>query len=196
MKSRGQILIILAFLIPIGLLIIAVAIDVGRLYRERAQAERAAQSAANAGVSALAEELATLAVARYQEAVSTPSATPDPAITAEPTQIATPTPPIQELTGWLRDDDRAALAWDPIRSRVIEVAEDYASLNDLDPERENIQALEITYPQTGFDPYDQDHTTLRLSVRVRGRSLMLLAGLVGREYVDFSVEAASELGIR
>jgi hypothetical protein len=196
MRSRGQILIILAFLIPIALLIIGVAIDVGRLYRQRAQVERAAQSAANAGVSALAEEMATLAFARYEDALSTPSATPDPLATPEPTPEGNSTPPSQDLPGWLQDEDRAALTVDPIRSRVIEVVELYASLNELDTEAESIQTLEIIYPQLGFNAYNPGLASLRLSVRVRGRSLMLLAGLVGREYVDFSVEAASQLQIR
>jgi hypothetical protein len=196
MKRRGQILIIVAVLVPVALLLLAVAIDMGRMYQERGQMRRAAQSASDAGASALAEAIATLAFERYQEIQATPSPTPDPLATPSPTAEVTPTPPLDRAGAWLQDEDREALTQDPIRGRVLEVAEEFARLNGLDPEGADITEFEVRYPQLGFNPYDSSHGVLRLSVRARGRSLMLLAGLVGREYVEFTVEAASEVRVR
>jgi hypothetical protein len=196
MRGRGQILIIVALLIPVALLILAVAIDVGRLHRERNQMRRAAQAASDAGVSALAEEMATLGYERYRETIRTPSPTPDPLATPGPTSAVTPTPFPDQAVAWLQDEDREALTTDPIRSRVINVTQEFARLNGLHPDDPSIQEFEILYPQPEFNPYNLEQDLLRLSVRVRGRSLMLLAGLVGREYVEFSVEAASQMQVR
>lgn len=157
---------------------------------------RAAQAASDAGVSALAEEMATLAFERHQEAMATPSPTPDPLATPIPTLEMTSTPPPDDVAAWLQDEDREALTKDPIRSRVISVAEEFARLNGLDPADANIQEFEVRYPQPGFNPYDPAQGMLRLSVHARSRSLMLLAGLVGREYLEFTVEAASQVGVR
>ncbi len=196
MRRRGQILIIVAVLVPVALLFLAVAIDIARLYQERAQMRRAAQAASDAGASALAEEMATLASKRYEGAMMTPSSTPSPLATPNPTAELTPTPPLDQPAAWLQDEDREALTQDPIQGRVVGVAEEFARLNGLDPEDPEVTVFEVRYPQPGFNPFDPDQDMLRLSVRARGRSLMLLAGLVGREYVEFTVEAASQVRVR
>ena len=82
---------IVAVLLVVALLLLAVVVDAGRLYIERARLKRAAQAAADAGIGVAAEHMVTLAVARQtQVAMSS---------TASPPLTATPTPPPQRNCG-------------------------------------------------------------------------------------------------
>jgi hypothetical protein len=188
MSRRGQIIIIIAVLIPVVLLLLAVAVDAGRLYIESAQLERALQSGADAGISLVAEQMVTLAVARQTETASTPS--------PELPLVATPMPSPDDVVAWLTDDDRARLVSPAMRATAQAEALAYAARNGIDATNPDILEIAAVYPQSGFNPYDDGVATLRLELIARRRATILLAGLLGSEFAELSGEAISELRIR
>jgi hypothetical protein len=91
MKPHGQVIAIVAFLLMVLLLLLAVAVDGGRLYIERARAARTVQSAADAGIGLVGEEMVTLAVPRQTAAAVKPACVPDAGFgTPEASCTATP----------------------------------------------------------------------------------------------------------
>jgi hypothetical protein len=185
MNKRGQILIIVAVFIPITLLLLAVAIDGGRLFIERGRVQRAAQSGADAGISVVAEKMVTLAVARQTVFASTPSPTGFANMTA--------TPPPSDVQAWLTDDDRATLVAPEIQSTAAAEARQYASRNGYSIDDPQTLLVEVTYPQQGYSPYDSSLDTLSLFVKIRLRTTVLLAGLLGDTLIDLESEAQSEI---
>jgi hypothetical protein len=188
MRRNGQVVLIVAVLIPVLLLFLAVAVDAGRLYIETARLERALQAGADAGISLAAEQMVTLVVARQTEMAGTP--TPD---SAHP---GTPLPSPDDLHAWLTDDDRATLVSPANRAAVQAEALAYAARNGIDASDPEIIAITVIYPQSGFDPHNDDIPSLRLEMNARRRATILLAGLLGREFTELSGEAMSELRIR
>lgn len=188
MSDRGQVVLIVAVLIPVVLLFLAVAVDAGRLYIEKARLERALQSGADAGMSLAAEQMVTLVVARQTDIASTP--TPDSPLPG------TPLPSPDDLYAWLTDDDRATLVSPANRAAVQAEALEYAARNGVDSSDPEILEIAVIYPQGGFDPYNEGITSLRLELNARRRMTILLAGLLGREFTELSGEAMSELRIR
>jgi hypothetical protein len=182
-NRRGQVVVIIAVLIPIVLLLLAVAIDSGRLYAERARLERALQSGADAGMSVVAEHMLTLAIARQTEFALTPS--PE-----------TPFPPPEDIEAWLMDDDRATLVGASIRATAQAEALRYAEFNGIDTSAPGILEVQVIYPQDGYDAYNDSIFSLRLEMRARLRAQILLAGLLGREFVELPSGALSELRVR
>jgi hypothetical protein len=185
MRTRGQILIIVAFLIPIALVLLAVAADGGRIFIERGRVQRAAQSGADAGISVVAEQMVTLAVARQTVFASTPSPTGLASMTA--------TPPPSDVQAWLTDEDRATLVAPDIQSAAAAEARQYASRNGYSMGDPQTLSVEITFPQPGYDPYDNSLDTLSLFVKIRRRTTVLLAGLLGDALIDLESEAQSEI---
>ncbi len=187
-SRRGQVVVLIAVLIPIALLLLAVAVDAGRLYAERGQLERALQAGSDAGISVVAEQMVTLAVARQTAMADGP--------TPEPPETATPTPPLDDVVAWLTDDDRAALVSESMRATALAEALDYAARNGIDISNPEILEVEVTYPQAGFDPSNESSITLRVKLVAKQRARMLLAGLLGREFVELTGEAISEIRVR
>jgi hypothetical protein len=188
MSRRGQVIVIVAVLIPVLLLLLAVAVDAGRLYIETARLEHALQAGADAGMSLAAEQIVTLVVARQTEMAGTP--TPDSPL------LRTPLPSPDDLYAWLTDDDRATLVSPANRVAVREEALAYAARNGIDSSDPEILEITVIYPQSGFDPRNNDIPSLRLEMNVRRRATILLAGLLGRDFTELSGEAMSELRIR
>lgn len=185
MNRRGQILIIVAILISVTLMLLAVAIDGGRLIIERARMKRAAQAAADAGISIIAEQMVTLAVAQQTKMASTPSPTPPGAMTSTPSPL--------QVHRWLSDEARSTLVSPPIQTMAAEVALDYARVNGLDASDQDTLEINIVYPQPDYSPDDPGIQTLRLLVSVRRRATILLAGLLDRDFVDLTAEGLSEI---
>jgi hypothetical protein len=185
MRKRGQILIVVAILISVTLLLLAVAVDAGRLYIERARMKRAAQAAADAGISVVAEEMVTLAVAR--QTVMAGTSTPTPPATV------TPTPPLGEVQGWLTDEDRATLVSDPIQEKAEAAALAFAHVNGLSISDPDMLEMKVVYPQPGYAPDNPAIRTLRMLMSVRRRATILLAGLLGQDFIDLSVQGLSEV---
>ena len=185
MRKRGQVLIIVAILISVTLLLLAVAVDAGRLYIERARMKRAAQSAADAGVSVVAEEMVTLAVARQTVMAGTPTPTPPATVT--------PTPLLDQVQRWLTDEDRATLVSDPIQAKAEAAALAFAHVNGLSISDPDTLEMKLVYPQPGYAPDNPAIQTLRVLMIVRRRATILLAGLLGQDFVDLSAEGLSEV---
>ncbi|MGD2162041.1 MAG: pilus assembly protein TadG-related protein [Anaerolineales bacterium] len=185
MRKRGQILIIVAVLIPVTLLLLAVAVDSGRIFIERGRVQRAAQSGADAGISVVAERMVTLAVARQTVFASTPS----------PTGLATmtATPPPSDVQAWLTDDDRATLVAPEVQATAAAEARIYASQNGYDVGDPQTLLVEVTFPQPGYDPYDRGVDSLNLFVKIHRRTTVLLAGLLGESLINLESEAQSEI---
>ncbi|MBM3120975.1 MAG: hypothetical protein FJZ97_02155 [Chloroflexi bacterium] len=174
MKPRGQMLIVVAILLLVVLIILAIAIDGGRLLAERARLRRAAQAAADAGTGLVAEAMVTQATARQTQAAALP--------TCAPTGPCTPTPELNDVPGWLTDEDRAALVAPPMQTQVAAEAIQYAQYNGF-PE------AEVSYPQ-GYDPRAP---VVRVWVTLRRRATILLAGLLGEEWVDLAEPGLSQI---
>jgi hypothetical protein len=185
MKSRGQVLILVAVLIPIGLLLLAIAVDAGRIFIERTRLQRSAQAAADAGISVVAEQMVTLAVARQTQLASTPSPTPPGTMTA------TPLP--GEIQAWLTNEDRQALSSNPLRGTAEAEARAFAIHNGADPDRPEIKAFEIQFPQPGYDPEDTGIRTLRFIVNIERELTVLLAGLLGESFIQIDAVGQSEI---
>ncbi len=185
MSKRGQILIIIAFLIPVLLLFLAVAVDAGRLFIERGRMKRAAQGAADAGISVIAEQMVTQVVARQTIQASTPSPTPPSLMTA--------TPALGDLQAWLTDEDRATLVSPPIQTAAGAEARLFASANGFNIADPQTLAVEFQFPQDGFDPADEGIKTLRFRVSIERREVVLLAGLLNQSFVHLEVDGLSEI---
>ncbi len=185
MIKRGQVLILIAVLIPIVLLFLAVAVDAGRIFIERASLKRSAQAAADAGISVVAEQMVTLAVARQTAMAGTPSPTPPGTMTS------TPLP--GDIQGWLQDGDRKALVNEPLRSTAIAEAQQYARINGIDPASPEILQLDVRFPQSGYDHGDSSIRVLRFWVVVKRTTPILLAGLLGESFIHIEVSGQSEI---
>lgn len=183
MRNRGQILIVVAILIGVALMLLAVAVDGGRLYIQRTRMQRAAQAAANAGVAVAGEQMATLAVPHMTQAAAQPPCTPDAGF-GTPFAACTATPPPPQIVSWLTDEDRASLAAPLMQTQVAAEALEYLSRNGMD------EALpEVEYP-FAYSPTD---AVLRLMIRLRQQVTVLLAGLLQRDLVDLSAEGLSQI---
>jgi hypothetical protein len=182
---RGQVLILIAVLIPVVLLFLAVAVDAGRIFIERARLQRSAQAAADAGISVVGEHMVTLAVARQTVMAGTPSPTPPGTMTA------TPLP--GDIQSWLQDEDRLSLISDPLRGTAVAEALLFAQHNHIDLTSPNILRLEVKYPQPGYDPGDPGTRVLRFLVEVEQSTMVLLVGLLGDSFINIEAMGQSEI---
>lgn len=188
MKNRGQVIVIVAFLIMVGLFLLALLVDGGRLYLLRGRAQRSAQAAADAGMGLVAEHMVTLAVPRQTQAASLSSCLPDGDF-GDSGASCTATPEPAAIAHWLTDEDRQALAEPEAQATVEALALEYANRNDFSSSDPTVLELEADYPYQ----YQPEAETVRLRVLIRQRAVVLLAGLLGRDFVDLPVEAVSEL---
>lgn len=188
MRPGGQVIVIVAVALMVFLLLLAVAVDAGRLYIERGVLDRSAQSAADAGLGWVSDQMVTRAVIRQTEAALQPPCVPDGGFgSTSATCTATPQP--AEVPHWLNDEDRATLVSADYQSTAEAVAADYARRNGLDRSGPGVEALEFEYPYN----YSATAPTLQFMVRVQRRVVILLAGLLGRTSVDVPGRGLSEL---
>jgi len=180
--KKGQILLLFAFFLPIVLMLLAAVIELGRVWVYRVRLQRGAQAAVDAGISAAAEQIATLAIAAQTR-------------TACPTMSST-CPERGDLASWLDNAARATLTASDMQATVLAVAEDICELNQLSSGEAGIGSLLWTYPQVDFRPDDDSVTSLRLSLTMKGRVDILLGGWLGMEEVVVPVNAAAEIPCR
>ena len=183
MRKSGQVLIFFAILLPVLLILLALAVDAGRLYIERDRMKRSAQSAADAGISLVAEQMVTQVVLHQTE---TAMSFPVPPETSE-----TPTPRGDHITTWLTDEDRSTLVAPPIQTASAQQALEYARLNGFDLIHPDVRCIEIRYPQIGYLPEDPSQQELQFQVTFCRETTVLLAGLLGERFVDLRVHAIS-----
>ena len=174
MKPHGQILVVIALLMMVVLMLLAVAVDGGRLMIERTRLRRAAQAAADAGIGVVAEQMVIQAAARQTQAALLP--------TCAPAGPCTPTPAINNVPGWLTDEDRATLVAPPMQTQVASEAKQYAQRNEF-------AEAEVGYPES----YDPASPVVRIMVALRRRATILLAGLLGEEWVDLVEQGLSQV---
>jgi hypothetical protein len=86
------------------------------------------------------------------------------------------------VPGWLTDEDRAALVAPPMQTQAAAEAIQYAQYNGF------LQA-EVSYPQA----YDSGAPVVRIKVTLRRRATILLAGLLGQEWVDLVEPGLSQV---
>ncbi len=177
MRAKGQVVVIVAIALTAILGLLAVAVDGGRLYIQRNRLNRRAQSAADAGIGWVAEQMVTLAVPRQTEAAGMAPCVPDGDF-GESGARCTATPRPAEIPHWLNDDDRATLVSPQAQATVEAVGREYAARNGLVSTAPEIEALAFTYPYA----YDPDGPTLSLRSTVRQRARVLLVGLLGTEF--------------
>lgn len=185
MKPRGQVLIIVAFLIPIGLLLVAIAIDAGRIFIERGKMQRAAGAAANAGISVVSDRMVTQAVARQTQASLAALATDIP--------MRTPTPSLSDPVAWLTDEDRVELVSSAMQSEASNEVMLFLEKNGYSPTEIDSLEVEIEYPQPGYDPYAPQISVLSMRVQVGRRLAVLLAGLLNEDWVSLKAGAWSQI---
>ncbi|MFP3852711.1 MAG: pilus assembly protein TadG-related protein [Anaerolineales bacterium] len=188
MKPRGQVILIVAFLIMVGLFLLALMVDGGRLYLRRSEAQRAAQAAADAGIGLVAEQMVTLAVPRQTEAAARPACVPDGDY-GDTGGMCTATPEPADVAHWLIDEDRQTLVEPLAQSTVEALALNYSELNGFVSTDPQILDLQAQFPHD----YQLEDDNLRLRVLIRRRVVVLLAGILGRDYVDLPAEAFSEV---
>lgn len=191
MRSRGQVLVIVAVLLMVGMLLLALAVDAGRLYVEQGQLERSAQAAADAGIGWVAEQMVTQAIPRQTAAAGAPSCVIDGEFGSS-SASCTATPPPERVPLWLADDDRATLAAPAVQLTAQTIAGSYAASNGLDGADPSIEQLEVIYPYADGPSAD----SLAMLVRVRQRAVILLAGLLSDRYVHLTAESVSEISLR
>lgn len=191
MSKRGQVLVIVAVLLMVGMLLLALVVDAGSLYVEQDALDRSAQAAADAGIGWVAEQMVTQAIPRQTAAAALPACVPDGEYGSTGASCtATPSP--EHISYWLTDDDRATLVAPGIQLTAQSVASGYAARNGLVLSDPDVESLVVRYPQ---DP-DPQAESLALSVRVRRRAVVLLAGLLSESYVHLSAEGLSEIPLR
>lgn len=188
MRAYGQVLVIVAVTLMVGLFLLALAVDGGRLYLERARLARSAQAAADAGSGWVAERMVTQVVSRQTEAASLP-----PCLIygdfGDEHASCTATPEADSIQHWLTEEDRATLTAPGARATVEAIALEYARRNGLRAEDPRVTELVVDYPY-GYDP---KRKRLQVWVEVSRRTTILLAGLLGENFVELRAEAVSEI---
>lgn len=188
MRSRGQVLVIVAVALTVGMFVLALAVDGGRVYLERSDLRRAAQVSADAGVSWVSEQMVTLAVPRQTEAALHAPCLADGEYGSEGGSC-TATPEPADIEHWLTDDDRATLIAPEIKATARAVAGEYAARNGIRSADPTVTEFRIEYP---FN-YDPEGSTLQMWVSLRRRTTILLAGLLGETFVELPAEGLSEV---
>lgn len=188
MKAAGQILLILAVVLMVGLFVLALAVDGGRLYLERARMSRSAQAAADAGSSWVAEQMVTQVVPHQTQAAGLP-----PCLVfgefGDPAASCTATPAVDAIPRWLTDSDRATLTASGAQATVEAVALQYAELNDLRVEDPSVVELRVEYPHE----YDPQGESIQVWVGVVRRTKILLVGLLGEDFAEVRAETISRI---
>jgi len=182
---RGQVLVIVAFFLPLALLLLAVMLDAGRIYIEQGRMRQAAAAAAHAGIGTVADQIVAHAALRQTQAA--PLTTSGPG-TPEPSP-----PPAGDPLAWLTDEDRADLVAAWMCAEVRAEALRYLELNGIEPGGPDLVQIEIEYPQPGFDPNAEWITVLSMRVRLERELPVLLAGLLNEEWVTVHAEAISQI---
>ncbi|OGO46505.1 MAG: hypothetical protein A2Z30_03255 [Chloroflexi bacterium RBG_16_64_43] len=191
LRARGQAVILVAVALIGLLMLLAWVVDSGRLFAERQRLTRAVEGAAKAGMVVVADRMVTQVVARQTEAALRPPCAPDGAF-GSPGGICTATPSPQHLTSWLTDLDRADLVSPAMQTPVAQAVEEYAARNGIDPSSATMAELEVHYPSD----YHLGDRRLTLRAVARHMFTLLLAGLLGQERAEITVETLQSLDQR
>ncbi len=170
-RTRGQVLVMVVFLIMGILLMFALIVEVGRLTQTHAQLQGVADSAAKAGMMTVADRMVTLAAAQQTKAAESPC-TPDAGY-GTPAATCTATPPPENVPAWLDDGDRATLVAPPMQTQVAQAVRRQMQRN-LPAEHSEVQ-VKVLYPYH-YNPLAKD---LHLWVQLQQPMSWLLAPWLG-----------------
>jgi hypothetical protein len=187
-QRRGQVVVLVAILVPVVLLLLAVSIDAGRMYICQAELRQAAQAGADAGMGWVAEQMVTMAVGRQTEAAAGPPCVADGPF-GDPFAGCTATPYPHQIPYWLTDEDRAALVSPAAQAVVGALAREYAARNGLEEGDPDVVEFVVYYP----DVYDPLASDLRIRILARKRMTILLAGILGESFAE--VRADVQAGV-
>ena len=190
-QARGQAVILVAVALIGLLMLLAWVVDSGRLFAERQRLARAVEGAAKAGLVVVADRMVTQAVARQTEAALRPPCIADGEF-GSLVGICTATPSPQDVASWLTDLDRTELISPAMQTPVAQAVEDYAARNGIEPSSSGVDELEVHFP------HDHNFGDRRLTLRVVARRVftVLLAGLLGQERAEITVETLQFLDQR
>lgn len=179
---------IVAIVLTGVLTLLALAVDGGRLYIERNQLDRAAQSASDAGIGWVGEQMVTLSVSRQTEAAVRPACLPDGAF-GDVGASCTATPQPNEISHWLNDDDRATLVGPEIQQTAEAVAREYAARNGVNSSSRASEDMEFVYPYA----YDPKAPTLAFRTTLRRQVTVLLVGLLATRFAHVQGVGQAEI---
>lgn len=187
MTTRGQMIVAVAIMILIAVVLLAVMVDSGRIFSERVRLDRSAQSAADAGIAWVAEQMVTQAVPRQTAAADRDPCYPDSEF-GQTSGACTETPHPDEISHWLSDEDRSTLVAPPARATARAISLEYAQLNGFDPSAPEDTA-EVIYPYM----YDPEGSVLRLLVRIAHQLPGLWRGPRDTGLLELSGDGLSEI---
>src|SRR3990172_2532978 len=190
-QARGQAVILVAVALIGLLMLLAWVVDSGRLFAERQRLARAVEGAAKAGLVVVADRMVTQAGARQTEAALRPPCAPD-GVFGNLGGICTATPSPQDVASWLTDLDRTELISPAMQTPLAHAVEDYAARNGIDPSSTAVAELEVHYPYS----FHLGDRSLTLRAVARHVFTVLLAGLLGQERAEITVETLQSLDQR
>ena len=183
----GQVIVIVAVLLLLGLFLLALIIDGSILIMERQHMKRAADAAGKAGMMVAADRMVTqVAAAQTVSASQTPSPTPD---SPSATVGESPLPSPDDFYPWLSDDHRATLVSPPLQTMVVShIYQHLERVNSdyLDP---GYCELEVEYPYH----YHPEQQQLQLSIQMRRNVSLIFGGLLGSNKGMIHVESRQSL---
>lgn len=188
MKPRGQMIVVVAVGLLAAVILLAVMVDSGQVFVERARLERAAQAAADAGIGVVAEMMVTQVVPRLTQSAARSPCVPDGDY-GDPGGTCTATPFPDQIEHWLTDEDRATLTAPSAYATAMAEVKSYASLNGVNPSAPDVRELQVVYP---YD-YDPQGVTLSLWVRIVGLQPVLMSSLLNAQELELPAEALSEI---
>jgi hypothetical protein len=80
-----------------------------------------------------------------------------------------------------------------VQAKAEAAALAFAHINGLSISDPDTLEMKVVYPQPGYAPDNPAIQTLRVLMIVRRRATILLAGLLGQDFVDLSAEGLSEV---
>jgi type II secretory pathway pseudopilin PulG len=170
--ERGQVIIIVGFLLVVILLLFAVLIDGARLFVEQQEINRALDAAGKAALIVVGDHMVTQVVEAQTAAASiTPSATPSGGI---PGPTPTETPAADDLYAWLTDEHRQTLVAPPMQTVVATHVLGSLGENSLGLDNPNVIDIGISYP----DNYHPDDQTLGIRLDLDRRVVIIFGKIL------------------
>jgi hypothetical protein len=187
-KNGGQIVVIFAILLTVMMFFLAWIVDGGRIAIYRAEANRGAESGANAGLIIVGDQMLTQSSVRQTEASVRRRCIPQAGYgTSAPSCTATPHP--NDIPAWLTQNDRATLVSSAIQTRVATAVFGSVAQNKMGSDNPGISEVIVIYP---FE-YDSEDARVKIRVRIHRQATVLLVGILDRKEVEVVGEFTSSL---
>ena len=172
MDDKGQVIIIVAFLLVAVLIVLALIIDGSRFMLEQQELDRAADAAGKAGMIIVGDQMVTqvagvqTAAARITLAATSVGSSPGPTLT--------PTPAADEFFSWINEDHKKTLVAPPMQTLVAAHVLGSAEENGFGLSNPAVTGLEISYPNE-YHPGDR---SIQISVRINRLVVVMFGNLL------------------